>query len=584
MSLAPSIEKDGFAYVAHAFLAQASDHIRHCRATLFELRELLCESPLATPSSTKDPPAHWYESQLIHYGLRPSNTKSVAKLRLLEAINSGDMVVPQHLQDLETELRKKWTRLEREAKKQRKDMASPVVRATEERETSPKTTKVFERGVNKADRSSGVQQAIRKRKVDGGVSHNAAPSITANRVAVGKLNQTTATERNRLVKGGSVGRQKLTTLSRERGKSASASARGSRPHDVGRRFDARSSASATSPNLDKFIRPQRQTARRSKPFRVGNRFDSRPSSTVVQSHEGGDQIVLRTFPRRPLGVFDLQNDDDNIESTDTAMQDVSYGCDPDRELLENLKPDDALHSRDWGANWHELILGKYDVRTSTDNQWAQSQNHQSTIILTSHGDEIWGSYDFGMFNGVIRILDRRVQTLSGSLGFLWRGIENSEGVTSYDDHHQKGKINFAAGGIIDGTFDGLHGVVSFQGLHAVDQRFNHERVSTSLRIEWESYSEEAYESARMCLYEHSMLSVGIHLQLEDKIFVVKLPSRDKGHDPLVHEDVRLVITDFAVCRLDQSINSRAKLMDDGLVDRASRAPKSYSVRERNASE
>ncbi|KAK1809144.1 hypothetical protein LTR12_016496 [Friedmanniomyces endolithicus] len=67
-------------------------------------------------------------------------------------------------------------------------------------------------------------------------------------------------------------------------------------------------------------------------------------------------------------------------------------------------------------------------------------------------------------------------------------------------------------------------------------------------------------------------------------FVAKLPSRDEGHDPLVHEDVHLVITDFAVCRLDQSINSRAKLMDDGLVDRASWAPKAYSVRERNASE
>ncbi|KAK0888458.1 hypothetical protein LTS16_026983, partial [Friedmanniomyces endolithicus] len=32
------------------------------------------------------------------------------------------------------------------------------------------------------------------------------------------------------------------------------------------------------------------------------------------------------------------------------------------------------------------------------------------------------------------------------------------------------------------------------------------------------------------------------------------------------------------------INSRAKLMDDGLVDRACWAPKPYSVRERNASE
>lgn len=43
---------------------------------------------------SKDRPGHWYEAQLIHYGLPPSKTKSTAKMRLLDALNKGNVAVP----------------------------------------------------------------------------------------------------------------------------------------------------------------------------------------------------------------------------------------------------------------------------------------------------------------------------------------------------------------------------------------------------------------------------------------------------------------------------------------------------------
>jgi len=40
MSLTPPVENNGFAYAGDAFYAQASDHHRHRRATLLELKQL----------------------------------------------------------------------------------------------------------------------------------------------------------------------------------------------------------------------------------------------------------------------------------------------------------------------------------------------------------------------------------------------------------------------------------------------------------------------------------------------------------------------------------------------------------------
>lgn len=63
---------------------------------------------------------HWYEAQLIHYGLPPSKDKAKAKIRLLEALNASALVVPAHIVTLEAFLRKKYEAAERRAKAQYK--------------------------------------------------------------------------------------------------------------------------------------------------------------------------------------------------------------------------------------------------------------------------------------------------------------------------------------------------------------------------------------------------------------------------------------------------------------------------------
>ncbi|KAK8087034.1 hypothetical protein PG994_002008 [Apiospora phragmitis] len=106
------VSRDGFAFANGDLYAEASGHNRHRRATLAELKTHF------QSGSDKDHPAHWFEAQLIHYGLPPSKTRAVARMRLFDAVNkAGALKVPAHVSKLKGELKKEWTKLDREAKK-----------------------------------------------------------------------------------------------------------------------------------------------------------------------------------------------------------------------------------------------------------------------------------------------------------------------------------------------------------------------------------------------------------------------------------------------------------------------------------
>ncbi|QKD59302.2 uncharacterized protein FOBCDRAFT_252746 [Fusarium oxysporum Fo47] len=108
---APPVSEDGFAFAEGVFFAQSSGQNRHRRATATELKEHF------TSGNDKYHPAHWFEAKLIHYGLPPSKTKSVARMRLFDAANAGNLKVPATVSKLETKLKKEWTKNDREAKK-----------------------------------------------------------------------------------------------------------------------------------------------------------------------------------------------------------------------------------------------------------------------------------------------------------------------------------------------------------------------------------------------------------------------------------------------------------------------------------
>ena len=97
MALAPPVTNGKFSFSVDSFYVSVestnkNDNL-HRRAAPAEIQALY--QPVVSGSQkVPDPVGHWYEAQLIHYGLTPSKTKAVSKMRLLDACKNGYLVVP----------------------------------------------------------------------------------------------------------------------------------------------------------------------------------------------------------------------------------------------------------------------------------------------------------------------------------------------------------------------------------------------------------------------------------------------------------------------------------------------------------
>lgn len=116
MSLAALVTKDKYSFSVDSFYVETSGHNLHRRATVSELQALFDRSPAAGGPNTPDPVGHWYEAQLLHYGLAPSKNKAVAKVRLLDALRAGGLNVPKDILKVEGDLKKEWKKKDKETK------------------------------------------------------------------------------------------------------------------------------------------------------------------------------------------------------------------------------------------------------------------------------------------------------------------------------------------------------------------------------------------------------------------------------------------------------------------------------------
>src|SRR5947207_13115724 len=128
MSHIPPVSKDGFYYAGDSLYVEVSGYNRHRRATLPELQALF--HPSGISGSVKDHVGHWYEAQLLHYGLPPSKNKAVAKTRLLDAVNKGNLVVPKEIMKLEAELKREWKKKDKEARVELKKRGATATATT----------------------------------------------------------------------------------------------------------------------------------------------------------------------------------------------------------------------------------------------------------------------------------------------------------------------------------------------------------------------------------------------------------------------------------------------------------------------
>lgn len=114
-TFAPALQREHYVYHGD-FFVDVGNANRHKRASKEELTALLRPALSNKNVPVKDEVGHYYEAQLVHYGLPVSKSKPTAKVRLLDALNQGKLKVPEAMQKVEGEMKAQWENENRKAK------------------------------------------------------------------------------------------------------------------------------------------------------------------------------------------------------------------------------------------------------------------------------------------------------------------------------------------------------------------------------------------------------------------------------------------------------------------------------------
>jgi hypothetical protein len=98
-----------FSFDNGTFYVTTPDGHTHPRADYWQLYAIF-GSDIGVQHPDPDHPGHWYEAQVIHYGLTPTSNAAPAKLILQDAFQNRALEVPRGVFQIEEKLRKEWTR------------------------------------------------------------------------------------------------------------------------------------------------------------------------------------------------------------------------------------------------------------------------------------------------------------------------------------------------------------------------------------------------------------------------------------------------------------------------------------------
>lgn len=169
------------------------------------------------------------------------------------------------------------------------------------------------------------------------------------------------------------------------------------------------------------------------------------------------------------------------------------------------------------ANSYGLIIRK-DVKDE-DDTIDHAKPGQKRKRPSSPSAQIWATFDFGVLEGVMRFLDAKAPTgktycesdleirgngpppkpSNSALNYRWRGRETGESVISLYSDRDVQRIDFTEyGTVLTGTFQGdVLDKVEFTGLKIGPVPLMPSSRRPQVRNEWERYSEEEYERARV---------------------------------------------------------------------------------------
>jgi hypothetical protein len=139
-----------------------------------------------------------------------------------------------------------------------------------------------------------------------------------------------------------------------------------------------------------------------------------------------------------------------------------------------------------------LINGTYQIRSpDIEGEWPHAMPSEGiSLSLRLNGKEVWGTYHFGVFDGVLWMPQRPMKASTEEIPFQWRGRDTGTGEMSFGPYNE-GWIMFLGDGEIAGAINCM-GNLKFRGQRASSDV----RTASELRNEWDGYNEEEYERER----------------------------------------------------------------------------------------
>ena len=480
MTFAPPVSRGNFHYNGNLYV-DVGNYNRHERATVEEvtafLRPDLKKSKKVSVDLSKDQVGHWYEAQLIHYGLPPSKDKARAKMRLLEALNQSKLIVPSNIVNMEAEMKKEYAAAERKAKAQYKASVVPALK--NESPVAGKKRKQSEPSGNINNINVNISLGNSFPGFPGAVNATSSPSPakkakTAPSKPTGKKPEGAASSKP----------SKKTTKSEIE---QPASQTPNRPKQTAR-CPRLTEAWLKDPSIGPGpINPatglriphpstlSKGAAEKKTPAKKEPNVKKPSSVTPKPKVEGATRVKKEAgAPKEPKPKQEAKV---KKESPAKPSSKIKHEPNTDLSRIPNSPP-------------LGLINGIYDLSCLTvEGEWGCTD---ITIILALDGTTIWGAYDLGMFSGILFLPNRPWQASDEPLPFTWRGTENGEGEMSFGDGCE-GEISFLGNGRIEGWI-GVYGRCAFEGVRRVEAGTNVRSVR-SMRDEWGSYNQVAYDEA-----------------------------------------------------------------------------------------
>ena len=469
MAFAPPVSRGDF-YYHDGLYVDVGNLNRHKRATAEEIRALLRpdlkKSKNASVLPPKDQVGHWYEAQLIHYGLPPSKDKARAKMRLLEALNSSRLVVPPNIAQMEAAMKKEYAAAERKAKAEIKgslmltrEGGSPAL-GKKRKQAEPSVDISFG---NQYDGLSDIMNAANSQSQTKKARKGQSDSTKQKTDKTASLKPSKKTSQSKPGQSLSQGEGVRERAKQTARKGPIQTARSTKLHAAWLEDPSRGPGP---------INPV-----------TGVRY-AHPSEMSMEAAEVAARIPMTQGKSRREQELDIKKE--------RAQKELSVKKEPKLKKEPGVKLEPSTRPSSQLSPSLGLINGIYDLSCPTvEDNWDSTD---LTMTLALDGTTVWGAYDLGMFSGILSLPDRPWQASSEPLPFIWRGREDGEGEMSFGDGCE-GEISFLGNGVVEGWIS-VYGRCCFRG------RRRHEagtsvRPARSMRAEWDDYNEEAYEEERV---------------------------------------------------------------------------------------